>query len=361
MFCAHVCKSSKPLWAQSFDVIYRYRRVGARERTGEPSVKSIMKNFKVTGLWAGPGRRRHQSNLRRNALPRAELLESRQLLSVTPPPAPSLPAPLWTPTDTNPFDAQNGPLANLGTTVVSIYKAYETGTPTNQLAADFPTVEFHNGLVGMDIKNLGGDFNQFESQLTSLGMQVTSTSATYAVVEGWVPVGELETIARLPQTMSGSPILYPILSSFQGFQGEAYNEAETAESADAARSQLGLDGTGVTIGALSDSVNQYQGGLEESYSTGDLNPNNPVTVLQDGPGNGTDEGRAMLEDIHDIAPGANLQFATGDDGEVGFMNNIEALTNAGSKVIVDDIGYLDEPMFQDGYVSQGVDYATSRG
>ena len=127
------------------------------------------------------------------------------------------------------------------------------------------------------------------------------------------------------------------------------------------RSQLGLDGTGVTIGTLSDSVNQYQGGLEESYSTGDLNPNNPVTVLQDGPGNGTDEGRAMLEDIHDIAPGANLQFATGDDGEVGFMNNIEALTNAGSKVIVDDIGYLDEPMFQDGYVSQGVDYATCAG
>ncbi len=60
-------------------------------------------------------------------------------------------------------------------------------------------------------------------------------------------------------------------------------------------------------------------------------------MIQDDPfGNGTDEGRAMLENIHDIAPGANLQFATADTGELGFMQNIEALDNAGSKVIVDD-------------------------
>ncbi len=342
-------------------------------------MKSIMKNFKESGLRAGSGRRRRPRNPRRNALPWAEFLESRQMLSggVTNPTP--IPAPLWTPTDTNLFDAQNGPMANLGTTLVSIYHSYSTGLAqaavagsqssasaavADQLASQFPTVEFHDGLVGMDIKSLGGDFGQFVSQLTNLGMQVTASSADYGIVEGWVPPGELPTIARMPQTMSGSPIEEPLLSTtgsdFQAYQGIAYNESETSISADAARSQFGLTGAGVTVGALSDSVNQYDGGLSESYSTGDLSASNPVKVIQDEPG-GTDEGRAMLENIHDIAPGANLQFATAANGELSFMQNIEALYKAGSRVIVDDVGYLDDPMFQDGLIAQGVDYVTSRG
>ena len=344
-------------------------------------MKSIMKNFKESGLRAGSGRRRRPRNPRRNALPWAEFLESRQMLSGGVTNSTPIPTRLWTPTDTNLFDAQNGPMANLGTTLVSIYQSYSTGLAqaavagsqssasaavADQLASQFPTVEFHDGLVGMDIKSLGGDFGQFVSQLTNLGMQVTASSADYGIVEGWVPPAELPTIAQLPQTMSGSPIEVPIPSTigsgFQAYQGEAYNESETSLSADAARSQFGLTGAGVTVGVLSDSVNEHDGGLSESYSTGDLNPANPVTVIQDDPfGNGTDEGRAMLENIHDIAPGANLQFATAVDGELSFMQNIEALYNAGSRVIVDDWHYFDEPMFQDGLIAQGVDYVTSRG
>ena len=66
-------------------------------------------------------------------------------------------------------------------------------------------------------------------------------------------------------------------------------------------------------------------------ATGDLpgagNPfgnTEPVVVLQDSPG-GTDEGRAMLQIVHDMAPKARLGFATANGGEVNFANNIRAL------------------------------------
>ena len=62
----------------------------------------------------------------------------------------------------------------------------------------------------------------------------------------------------------------------------------------------------------------------------------------------------MLEQIHDIAPGAGLAFHTAAEGQVGFANGIRALQQAGSQVIVDDIVYFAEPFFQDGIVAQAV-------
>ena len=206
------------------------------------------------------GRKRPATQLRNPgaALPIAEYLESRQLLSGGATYATAIPAPLWQPMNTNVFDAQNGPMANLGTNLVSIYQSYATGTAASRLASQFPTVEFDDGLVGMDIKSLGGNFGQFVSTLADLGMQVTASSAGTGIAEGWVPVGGATDDRQLPQTMSGSPIEVPILSSFQGYQGVAYNESETSMSAEAARSQFGLDGTGITVGVLSDSVERVK-------------------------------------------------------------------------------------------------------
>ena len=77
----------------------------------------------------------------------------------------------------------------------------------------------------------------------------------------------------------------------------------------------------------------------------------------------------MMQIIHDIAPGASLAFYTADQSEQDFANGIIALADAGAKVIVDDVGYFDEPFFQNGVVAQaiqtveaeGVTYVTAAG
>ena len=98
--------------------------------------------------------------------------------------------------------------------------------------------------------------------------------------------------------------------------------------------------------------------LAERQASGDLPAR--VTVLA-GQAREGDEGTAMLEIVHDLAPGANLYFATGFEGQAQFATNIEALCDAGADVIVDDVYYFREAAFQDDLVAQGVNAAFADG
>src|SRR6185503_3217206 len=84
--------------------------------------------------------------------------------------------------------------------------------------------------------------------------------------------------------------------------------------------------------------------LAASQALGDLGP---VTVLP-GQGGAGDEGTAMLEIVHDLAPGAQLYFATAVNSIAGFAQNIRALRTAGCDIIIDDVFYYVETPFQDG-------------
>jgi|GEM_PF-1656499 len=85
-----------------------------------------------------------------------------------------------------------------------------------------------------------------------------------------------------------------------------------------------------------------------------------VSTTTDG-NSGVDEGRAMLEIVHDVAPGSSLLFATAFLGQPSFAANIIALQAAGSRVIVDDVFYFEEPFFQDGVIAQAVDTVVASG
>ena len=136
-----------------------------------------------------------------------------------------------------------------------------------------------------------------------------------------------------------------------------------------------LEGTGMSIGFISDSF----GISATDVANFDLpgapgNPVNtqPVVVLQDIPG--TDEGRGMGQILYKMAPKARLGFATANGGEVGFANNIRALAalpgftypppiqqGFAADVICDDVGYSDEPFFEDGLIGQAVDEVHAAG
>lgn len=124
--------------------------------------------------------------------------------------------------------------------------------------------------------------------------------------------------------------------------GSVNAEGVITMGAYSARGAFNADGTGVKIGVLSNGV----ANLAASQTLGDLGI---VTVLPGQTGS-ADEGTAMLEVIHDIAPGAQLYFATGLPTITQFAQNIRDLRTAGCDIIVDDIGYFVESPFQDGQV-----------
>ncbi len=146
------------------------------------------------------------------------------------------------------------------------------------------------------------------------------------------------------------------------------SEADTQLGAASARSARGVDGTGITVGVLSDSYN-YLNGAATDVANGELpGPGNPcgrttpVQVQSDYSSNSpSDEGRAMAQAVHDLAPGATIRMATAFNGDVDFANQIRALANAGADVIVDDITYFNEPMYQDGVIAKAVNDVTAQG
>ena len=153
------------------------------------------------------------------------------------------------------------------------------------------------------------------------------------------------------------------------------SEGDTILNANLLRA-TGVDGTGVKVGVLSDSYDKAAGAV--THAAGDIASDNlpgaantcghtTVSTIADAAGSGTDEGRAMMQIVHDLAPGSPLDFATAFTSEPSFATNITKLANQGAKVIVDDVTYFDEPMYQDGIVeqavtgvrAQGVDYFSS--
>ncbi|WP_052055469.1 S8 family serine peptidase [Myxosarcina sp. GI1] len=177
-------------------------------------------------------------------------------------------------------------------------------------------------------------------------------------IEEFIPIENINT--SLETKLENRLLLgvVPVYESIAG-SGNVTSQADFIHEANRVRKSLplGYDGTGIKIGVLSDSYNS-KNGAAGNIASGDL-PNDVTVISRNGElqdiSNGSDEGRAMLQLIHDLAPEADLLFATAFTGESNFANNIRALAEAGADIIVDDVVYFGEPFFQDGIVSLAVE------
>lgn len=164
-------------------------------------------------------------------------------------------------------------------------------------------------------------------------------------------------------------------------------DADPFLKSDAARDEFGVDGTGVKVGIISNSYNvntpaDAPNPASPALTSADQNiadgllpgAGNPCGYTQEvkvvremptAPGAhapvGTDEGRAMAQMVHGIAPGAELYFASAGLGVLDTAGAIQLLIDAGVDVIVDDVIGYDEPWFQQSASGTMIERATALG
>lgn len=188
-------------------------------------------------------------------------------------------------------------------------------------------------------------------QIGRLGGRVVNSVRKYDAVRARLPLTALETLAADADVSS--------IRTAERFITHKINtsEGDVAHATDVARTKFtAADGSGVKIGVLSDGV----ASLAALQGSGDLPAG--VTVLAGQSGDpGTSEGTAVLEVVYDLAPGAELLFATASGGQAAFAQNIADLAAAGARVIVDDTHYVMEGVFQDDIIAQTVNDFTAAG
>ena len=239
------------------------------------------------------------------------------------------------------------------------------------LAASYPLARFDaQDRVQVEV-NLDGTQTMKEAvaAFEAQGCEITAKVPWYhqGVVSMWMPLDKASKLARTAGVDSVKLSLKPIHRA-----GKVPGQGAKVLNALTAQTNYATLGAGIKVGALSDSYNAlgttYPVHAAQDVASGDLpgtgNPEGyttPVTVPADYSG-GEDEGRAMLQIIHDVAPAAQLFFNTADTSEAGFATAIGTLQSTyGCNVICDDVGYYDEPAFSDGVVAQAVDKAVTNG
>lgn len=254
----------------------------------------------------------------------------------------------------------------LGSELNSLY--YNSGS-----VSDLPQNIFilDNGTVMIEVIAKIGKLAQLLGILQSPDYGLTNlvdNGPGSLIITGKYPVANLLKLDLLTDYIDYCRPLFPPIGN--GNTGLTTTNGDKAIHADFVRNGYNVSGQGVKVGVISDSYNTTSGnkaGID--VGNGDLpgtsNPYNnltPVELLKEYPfGTRSDEGRAMLQIIHDVAPKATLGFRTGFISAGDFAQGIREMQLNNYNVIVDDVTYITEPFFQDGVVANAVDEVTSKG
>jgi hypothetical protein len=234
------------------------------------------------------------------------------------------------------------------------------------------------------------------------GAEVITVSGRYQTLVLSIAPADLAALAAVPGVAAVTPSLAPEVAAVSGPAstaavasnglcegGSVISQGVAQLNVTGARAAFGARGAGETIGVLSNSFNSATLTAEgkpiptkahDDEVTNDLpgpastcsGQEVPVNVIAEDPtgkpaSSYTDEGRAMLQAIHDLAPHAKLAFATGEPAELTYAQNIEKLAapvsqgGGGADVIVDDLAFPFEPDFQEGPVAEAIRRVTEKG
>jgi hypothetical protein len=225
---------------------------------------------------------------------------------------------------------------------------------TTEKARNFRTPALSNRLVKVDEQsNIHTYINIYtfgsaeRAQLESLGVRIEIVNEDYGIIQAWVPIDKIEEVAEISFVKRLTTPSYATT-----MVGSVTTEGDSILNADQLRA-LGFDGTGIRVGVISDGVDN----LAAAQGSGDL----PATVtIQTHAGSG-DEGTAMLEIVHDLAPGAELGFCSGMT-TLQMLDCVDDLANLfGADIIVDDLGFFGMPFFEDGPIALAVESVASSG
>ncbi len=291
-----------------------------------------------------------------------------KLVYIAPAADPSYITPYYPPPVSGKVDAANNVIG------AELFSLLQNPVPINPLTLNEIFRFDNSGRVMIEVISKTDSDDTLKAQLINLGLTgiIDNGPDTY-VISGFFPINNLSQLNNTNLQIQYVRPLYPPIAN----GGQVTTQGDTTMRSHFVRSRFGLDGSGVKVGVISDSYNS-NGGAQNDVDQGDLPgikssaalpPNEnlePVQALSPDPSAGHDEGRAMLQIIHDVAPKAKLAFRTGFLTPGHFAKSIKDLaspTLPGGRcdVIVDDITYITEPFLRDGKVAQTVNQVVTQG
>ena len=232
-----------------------------------------------------------------------------------------------------------------------------------------PITDFTLGST-IDLLNTVANYASYDAANGVLTIENSGTTVANLTLQGPASSGTLSAVSdgsggtAITMPGSGTRISYEIDTADQAMQANVVRATMTTPGG------APIDGSGIKIGIMSDSFNATLNGTidpadiaaQQGYlpASGTVSA---VTVLQDLSASGVEnEGLAMAELVHQVAPGAQLYFYSAEGGQDSFANGVNALVNAGVNIIVDDWSFSATPFFQiAGTIDTAVQNAIAKG
>lgn len=171
-------------------------------------------------------------------------------------------------------------------------------------------------------------------------------SPALGVVQAWVPISRLRATASLGGVSGVGLPVYAFVKSVDGVipRTDTCSAVTTGLKIDqdgikaqrvAGVQQQGVTGSGVKVGVISDGADCISSSQAAGYLPGNV-------WVDSGIAGSGDEGTAMLEEVHAVAPGATLGFC-GPGTTAEFLQCYDDFATWGANIISDDLGYF--PVF----------------